>query len=65
MNKYVLALVFIISSNVSAQSIPLYGLFEVQLTNTKNYNNPFSDVVLMVSPEAEVDLNTSMQISRK
>ena len=65
MNKYVLALVFIISSNVSAQSIPLYGLFEVPLTNTKNYNKPFSDVGLMVSPGAEVDLNTSMQISRK
>ena len=49
MNKYVLALVFIISSNVSAQSIPLYGLFEQQLTNTKSYSNPFSDVELMVN----------------
>lgn len=49
MNKYVLALVFIISSNVSAQSIPLYGLFEKQLTNTKNYNNSFADVELIVN----------------
>ena len=49
MNKYVLALALIISSNVSAQSIPLYGLFEKQLINTKNYNNSFSDVELIVN----------------
>ena len=48
-NKYVLVLVLLINSNVSAQSIPLYGMFKKQLTNTKNYTNPFSDVELMVN----------------
>ena len=47
--KYVIVLVLLISSNVSARSIPLYGLFEKELTNTKNYSNPFSDVELMVN----------------
>ncbi|MDX2507300.1 MAG: DUF5060 domain-containing protein, partial [Gammaproteobacteria bacterium] len=34
---------------MSAQSIPLYGLFEKELTNSKNYNNSFSDVELLVN----------------
>ena len=39
----------IVSLNVSAHSVSLYGLFEKKLVNKSYYMNPFSDVELKVS----------------
>ena len=48
--KIVMLLILAIASwKVSAKSVPLYGLFEKELVNTRDYMNPFSDVELKVS----------------
>jgi len=48
--KLLMLLIPVIASlSVSAESIPLYGLFEKELVNNGSYTNPFSDVELKVS----------------
>jgi len=57
MNKWILLfLISIYAPNLSAQIVPLYGLFERKLVNTNNYNNPFLDVdldVIYTSPSGK------------
>jgi len=47
-HKCIFMMLCIATGYCEAQTISLFGLFEIELTNKKNYLNPFSDVELIV-----------------